>query len=324
MRMLRTLAVFTAMAGVCAAQLPDFYKKVARVTWVVKSIDAPLQGWTALGLTDVRDAGEVPFVGQYRGKAGSSTVHAATGNLGGLAVDMLQPPPGDNAFSAFLAEHGDGIFSIVHQVGSLEEMEKEVARMRGLGVAVLQTLGQEGGGPVFTYFDTGAQGKYVLGLMYWPAAPPLAVAAQRPTHIAFVIRELAPVSAYWAKLGFPAMSAGHAMPRAGHTYHGKPLALAFDVGWQRHTQPYFEWIIPPQTPANCYADTLKAHGEGIHHLGFQVDDLAQTTAAYGKLGHQPVQTGGWGEDGKKNSGRYAYMDTDAIGGVTAEVIQTFN
>jgi catechol 2,3-dioxygenase-like lactoylglutathione lyase family enzyme len=323
MRLLRTLAVFAAMAGACAAQLPDFYKKVGRVTWVVKNIDGPLQGWKALGLTDVQEFGDVTFEGQYRGKEGAGTVRAATGNLGGLAVDLLQPAPGDNAFNAFLAAHGDGILSIVHEVRSVDEMEKEVARMRGLGVAVLQTLRVDGG-PVVTYFDTEAQGKYVLGLMYWPGAEVSAATAQTPTHIAFVIRDLAPVSAYWARLGFPAMPASHASPRAGHTYHGKPLALAFDVGWQRHSQPYFEWIIPPQTPSNCYTDTLKAHGEGVHHLGFQVADLAQTTAAYGKLGHQPLQTGGWGEDGQKNSGRYAYMDTDAIGGVTAEVIQVFN
>jgi methylmalonyl-CoA/ethylmalonyl-CoA epimerase len=322
MKLLRTLAALAAMAGACAAQLPDIYKKVGRVTWVVKSLDRPVQGWTALGMTDVHDYGNIEFTAQYRGKAGTVTAHVVTGNLGGLAVDMLQPAPGENAFNAFLASHGDGILSIVHEVGSMEEMEKEVARMRGLGVAVLQRLSANGG--TVTYFDTEAQGKYVLGLVYRPQGGTPTVTGKGPTHIAFVIRNLAPVSAYWAKLGFAAMPPGHASPRAGHTYHGGPLALAFDVGWQKASTPYFEWIIPPETPANCYADTLKLHGEGVHHLGFEVEDLARTTAAYGKLGHQLLQTGGWGDDGKKNSGRYAYMDTDAIGGVTAEVIQAFN
>jgi methylmalonyl-CoA/ethylmalonyl-CoA epimerase len=238
---------------------------------------------------------------------------------------MLQPAPGDNAFNAFLAAHGDGIFSIVHEVESLDEMAKEVARMRSLGVKVLQTATVEnGGGPVFTFFDTEPQGKYVLGLVYWPGAAAAAGAAQKVSHIAFVIRDPAPVSAYWEKLGFPAMPVSHASPREDSRYHGKPLWLSFDVGWHKYSQPGFEWIIPPQKPPNCYADALKNHGEGVHHLGLRVDDLEQATAAYGKLGHQVVQSGAWGETGKKNSGRYAYMDTDAIGGVTAELIRAID
>jgi catechol 2,3-dioxygenase-like lactoylglutathione lyase family enzyme len=325
MRLLRIGAVVAAMLGTCFAQLPDFYKKIGRVTWVVKSIDGPLQGWTALGLASVKDYGEFAFEGQYRGKPVTGTARGATGYLGKLAVDMFQPASGDNAFNAFLAAHGDGIFSIVHEVGSLDEMAKEVARMRGLGVAVLQTASvPKGGGPIFTFFDTEPNGKYVLGLVYWPGGAPTPQVAEKVSHIAFVIRDPAPVSAYWAKLGFPAMPVAHASPREGSRYHGKPLLLPFDVGWHKYSQPGFEWIVPPPKPSNCYADALDKHGEGVHHLGLPVDDLDEATAAYGKLGHQILQSGGWGDDGKKNSGRYAYMDTDAIGGVTAELIRAIN
>lgn len=324
MRLLKTLVAFATLAGACLAQLPDFYSRIGRVAWVVKSLDRPLRGWTELGLTGVRDFGDVSRAGQYRGKPVTISGRAASGNLGSLAIDILEPAPGENAFNAFLAAHGDGIFSVVHEVPSLDDMAKEVDRLRGLGVAVLQTLSSDDGrGPVFTFFDTEPQGKYVLGLVYWPdrAAP---AGVQKVSHIAFVIRDSGPVSAYWAKLGFPVMPVAHASPREGSTYHGKPLLLPFDVGWGRYTKPTFEWIIPPQTPANCYADTLRSHGEGVHHLGLPVDDLDQAVAAYGKLGHSVLQSGGWGEDGKKGSGRYAYMDTDSIGGVTVELIHPVN
>ena len=64
--------------------------------------------------------------------------------------------------------------------------------------------------------------------------------------------------------------------------------------------------------------------EGVQHIGMPVDDLALAVGRYTLLDYAPVQLGAWGDVGKPNSGRYAYMDTDAIGGVTAEVIQTFN
>jgi glyoxalase/bleomycin resistance protein/dioxygenase superfamily protein len=326
MRFLRCLAVCAVMAGSCLAQLPEFYKRVNRVTWLVKNLDTPLQGWTQLGLSEVHEIGDITLDGQYRGKPVSVAARAATGYLGNLTVDMLQPAQGDNAFSDFLSRHGDGIFSIVHEVATMEDMTREIDRMRGLGVGVLQQITVKGHpGPItLTFFDTEGQGKYVLGLIYWPGGAPPAGPPGKISHIAFVVREAEGPSAYWQKLGLPAMPKSHASPREDSRYHGKPLWLDFDVCWQRHTQFTYEWIIPPVTPPNLYADFLKVHGEGIQHLGVPVDDLERSIAEYQKLGYSVAQSGAWGETGKKGSGRYAYMDTDAIGGVVAEVIRPIN
>jgi len=323
MNVLRCSVVFAAVAGICSGQAPDFYKKISRVTWVIKSLDRPLQGWSRLGLSDVQEFGDLAFTGEYRGKAMAGGARVATGHLGGVNVDFVQPAPGASAFADFLARRGDGVFSIVHEVGNAVELTKETARLQGLGVEVLQRLSvdTDSGPATFTYFDTEARGKYVLGLVYWPGGAPPAGTPGQVSHIAFVARELAPVSAYWEKLGFPPVSAAHAGPREDSRYHGKPLWLSFDVGWDGHTQPGAEWIVPPQAPPNCYNDFLQAHGEGVHHLGVPVDDLEKAVAEYGKLGYSVLQSGAWGESGKKNSGRYAYMDTDAIGGVIVELIR---
>ena len=176
----------------------------------------------------------------------------------------------------------------------------------------------------FTFFDTEPKGKYVLGLVQWPGNAAPASAAASVSHIAFVIRTAQPVSDYWQQIGFPAMQVAHASPREDSRYHGMPLLLPFDVGWHRYLKPTFEWIIPPQDPANCYADFLRAHGEGIHHLGLPVDDLDSAVAKYKELGYGVVQSGAWGDVGMKGSGRYAYMGTDAIGGVIVELIHAYN
>ena len=210
-------------------------------------------------------------------------------------------------------------------------MTKEIERMRGLGVGVLQQItiksdpGKSDAGPItLTYFDTEGQGKYVLGLIYWPGGAPPAGPPGKISHVGFVVREAEGPSTYWQKLGFPAMPKSHASPREDSRYHGKPLWLDFDVCWQRHTQFTYEWIIPPADPPNLYLDYLRAHGEGVQHLGVPVDDLEKSIAEYQKLGYSVGQSGAWGETGKKGSGRYAYMDTDSIGGVVAEVIRPIN
>jgi hypothetical protein len=43
-------------------------------------------------------------------------------------------------------------------------------------------------------------------------------------------------------------------------------------------------------------------------------------AALEKLGAPIVQSGGWGEKGRPGSGRFAYADTSAHGGVTIELL----
>jgi catechol 2,3-dioxygenase-like lactoylglutathione lyase family enzyme len=301
------------------AQLPDFYKRVNRVTWLVKSLDPPAKGWSQFGLSNIHEH-NLTFVGEYRGKAITIQARSITGSIGNFTIDMLQPAAGENAFSDFLAHHGDGIFSIVHEVSSMEEMTKEIDRMRTLGVHVLQQLTVKDQFTI-TYFDTEPQGKYVLGLIYWPnGSPPNNGLPGKISHIGFVARDAEGPSAFWQKLGFPAMPKSHASPREDSRYHSKPLWLDFDVCWQRHTQFTYEWIIPPATPPNLYVDYLNTHGEGIQHLGVPVDDLDKSIADYQKLGYSVAQSGAWGDLPKKGSGRYAYLDTDSIGGVIAEII----
>lgn len=325
MRFLRCLVGCAVMGASCFAQLPEFYKRVNRVIWLVKSLDHPVEGWAQLGLSGILKHDRLTFEGQYCGKAVSIKARGATGSLGNFTVEMLQPVEGagENAFTEFLRRHGDGIFSLVHEVASMADMTKEIERMRGLGVLVLQQVTiRENSGPItLTYFDTEGEGKYVLGLIYWPGGAPTAGPPGKISHIGFVIREADGPSAYWQKLGFPAMPKSHASPREDSRYHGKPLWLDFDVCWQRHTQFTYEWIIPPAAPLNLYSDYLREHGEGVQHLGMPVDDLEKSIADYQKLGYSIGQSGAWGETGKKGSGRYAYMDTDSIGGVVAEVIR---
>ncbi|MFO1247252.1 MAG: VOC family protein [Alphaproteobacteria bacterium] len=191
------------------AQTPSFYKTLNRVTWVVTNIDEVRPAWEAMGLADIKEYPNVALSVTYKGKP--SIVHAwqITGHIGNLTVDMIQPAEGQlNAYTHFLNKHGDGIFSMVHEVPDEAALKAEVARMKGLGVDVLQTTKMPGQNATFTYFDTEADGKFSLGLVLRPGGMKAVDggAAGRPAivqHFGFVARDMPPVSAYWQKLGFP-------------------------------------------------------------------------------------------------------------------------
>jgi Glyoxalase/Bleomycin resistance protein/Dioxygenase superfamily len=326
MKLLWYLALGCALVGRGYSEIPGCYQQVNRLTWLVRNVDLAEQAWIPLGLSDIHEYPDIVLTGQDHGKPIKMWAWAITGQLGNLTVDMIQPAEGQlNAWNDFLGKHGDGIFSIVHEVASQAEMGKEIRRMRGLGVGVLQQLSfeREGKRITYTYFDTAPQGKFVLGLVYWPGGAPAAGQPGKVSHLGLVVQHLGPVSAYWQRLGFPAFRMEHATPRQDSTYRGKPLWFAFEVGYQNYDQFSYEWISAPATPPNIYADFLKLHKEGIQHLGMPVDDQTKAVADYEKLGYHVWQSGAWGDVGKKDSGQYAYMDTDSAGGVSVELIHAF-
>lgn len=97
----------------------------------------------------------------------------------------------------------------------------------------------------------------------------------------------------------------------GMTFRGKEqpysmkLALA-DVGGMM-----YELIEPMQSP-NAYEEFLNEHGEGLHHLGYFVDDIDAAIEEMEGKGYRLLQSGrGMGTAG---DGGYAYFDTgDALG-----------
>jgi hypothetical protein len=285
-RLLRSGVVLLSLSGTCFAQVPDLYKTVNRVTWVVENIDKVRPAWAALGLSGIEEYPNIQLTGEYRGKPITIYAWQITGHLGNLTVDLLQPGEGQaNAYTDFLAKHGDGILSIVHEVKSRQALEQEILRMKRNGVAVLQQVRVQGAqGPVtYTYFDTEREGKFALGLVHRPGGMRAAAGPAVVSHFGAVVWDAAAVSAYWEKLGFPS------------------------------SQSRYEWIAPPASPPNIFADFLnKHHREGIHHIGMPVADLAKSVAAYEKLGYHVRQAGA----------QHAYMDTESVGGISVELVQS--
>jgi catechol 2,3-dioxygenase-like lactoylglutathione lyase family enzyme len=312
------------VASSASAQLPDYFREVAEVHWIVADLEAVLQAWNKFGFPpDTRFDERIYTVNLHSGPT-TSRERVARGHIGGVSVVWIQPVEGKNAHSEFLEEHRSGIFSLMHRVPTIEELDREVARLHALGIPVLQrgTLETGKGPETYVYFDTAKEGKYILGLIHTPVlnSPP-EKEGMKTRQYAFVVKDMRPVSAFWTKLGFPPLSYTH--PALSNLrYHRQPGTFDQELGWQRHGKVEYEWIVPLRGPT-VYQDYLNSHGEGLHHLAFEVPNLDSAIARWASFAVDCVQSGSWGEEKKPGWGRYAYVDTEPIGGVTLELLWNF-
>lgn len=325
------LAPALLFAAPLRGELPEFYKEVDRLVWVVEDMGQTMAGLNNLGFTSLDDRGEVDLTEmEFRGKPATGEVRMVSGRFGDLGVHWLQPLGGENPFSEFLKKHRSGVFSLMHRVPTAEAYQAEVERMKSLGAGVLAqgAIDSDLGLIRYVFFDTEREGKYVLGLVQFPGGHegPLAIPTENPTgrkvtQFAFAVQALEPVSAYWAKLGFPAMSYTQGKLR-NLKYRGKPAGFEMRLGWQRHGRVVYEWILSLKGP-DVYLDHMKVHGEGLHHLAFNVDDMDAQVGWWGQKGHPESMSGAWGEEGKPGSGRFTYVDTQALGGIDVELLWNY-
>ena len=77
-------------------------------------------------------------------------------------------------------------------------------------------------------------------------------------------------------------------------------------------QRWYDLSLEGETPVKEF---LEKKGEGIQHIGFFVDDLDQETAKMAERGFTVTQSG------ELPNVKWAYFDTDAVGGVAIELMQ---
>lgn len=99
---------------------------------------------------------------------------------------------------------------------------------------------------------------------------------------------------------------------------GLDIAMAFAGNVQ------YEIIQHKGGDRNIYCDHLDTHGEGVHHLGFYVNDFDKRLAGLTERGVGVLQSGELSSGGSAGGSvtKYAYLDTAAIGGVILEIIET--
>jgi hypothetical protein len=98
------------------------------------------------------------------------------------------------------------------------------------------------------------------------------------------------------------------------TIKGKAAKYRVLIAMCRLENIFFE-IIQPLSGDTIYKEFLEEKGEGLHHLGFIVDDLDEETEKFEMSGLETVQTG------RFQGGGFAYFDTRAKFGTILELIE---
>jgi catechol 2,3-dioxygenase-like lactoylglutathione lyase family enzyme len=102
------------------------------------------------------------------------------------------------------------------------------------------------------------------------------------------------------------------------TFRGRDQPYSMRLALAQVGGMMYELIEPLDGP-NSYQEFLDAHGEGLHHLGYFVDDLDAAIGEMEAKGFAVLQSGrAYGVDG---DGGYAYFETDAALGCIVEAIE---
>jgi len=103
----------------------------------------------------------------YHGKAGNFTYWLALTMAGPVQVELAQPISGDNVYSDFMAEHGQGLHHIAFIV---DDINRTTQTMNKEGFPTLMGGGFSDGG--FAYYDTRRPLKIILEAFQVPKAMP--------------------------------------------------------------------------------------------------------------------------------------------------------
>ncbi len=138
-------------------------------------------------------------------------------------------------------------------------------------------------------------------------------------HVAVAVRDMGKSIKFYETLGigpFPPLIGPSGAALTGKTVRGEPMDYQIDL---RHAKSgigdlKFELIEPleGEIPAKEFLDQK---GEGIHHIGFTVDDIDKETARLAEKGFSAFQTG------VSPSAKWAYYATGEVGGVIIELIE---
>ncbi|MBA7691201.1 hypothetical protein ES703_99742 [subsurface metagenome] len=233
---------------------------------------------------------------------------------------------GQNIYSDFLAEHGEGLHHLQFQVSNLDET---TPLMSEEGFPVL--MGGRVAGGTFAYYDTVDVLKCIWEVFQppekmeptyrWPEKKtelsPAKIKVSRLIQACIVVKDVQKtIEDYWNIFGIgPWEVFEHGAPIIHDlTYHGQPGNFSHKVAFAMVGPAQLE-LIQPVSGQNIYSDFLAEHGEGLHHLQFQVTNLDETTRLMSEQGF-PVLMGG-----RVDGGAFAYYDTVNVLKCVWEVFQ---
>lgn len=139
------------------------------------------------------------------------------------------------------------------------------------------------------------------------------------TQIGFVVNDIEIASKKWASiLGFseiPKPIITDEFEKANTHFEGNPTEARAKLAFFRMENITIELIEPIGKKSTWYKH-LKKHGEGIHHIAFNVEGMEKNENALRKTGGIVLQKGDY------TGGSYSYVDMPEVGVIFELLTQT--
>jgi methylmalonyl-CoA/ethylmalonyl-CoA epimerase len=139
------------------------------------------------------------------------------------------------------------------------------------------------------------------------------------TQVAVIVKDIDKASVAWAKL------LGQEVPESSITennksrptlYKGNPSDAKAKLAFFSMDNLQIE-LIQPLGKGSTWQEYLDTHGEGIHHIAFQVKNIDGMEQKFLANGNPTVMRGGW------DGGAYSYIDATNDLGCILELLEDY-
>ncbi|MDN5316003.1 MAG: methylmalonyl-CoA/ethylmalonyl-CoA epimerase [Thermoanaerobacterium sp.] len=139
------------------------------------------------------------------------------------------------------------------------------------------------------------------------------------TQIGIIVKDIEKVSQTYADffgVEKPKWNWTDGYEKSHAEFNGKPSDARAKLAFFDMGQLQIE-LIEPDENISTWREFLDKHGEGVHHIAFQVKDMDEKIKALEKNDMRLVQKGDY------EGGRYAYIDTFSKLKVIIELLENF-
>ena len=137
----------------------------------------------------------------------------------------------------------------------------------------------------------------------------------RAYQVGIVVRDMDKAIEFYESLGIGPFHEGPSAIAIDRKVYGKPADVKIRGAITQLGQIEFE-LFEPIEGESIQKEFLDTKGEGVVHIGSYVDDIDSEVAKLVEKGFEVISSGGISDGGK-----FAYIDTRAIGGVVLELFQ---
>lgn len=298
-------------------------KAVTQVGIVVEDVEKVAHNyWTVFGIGpwDIITCGPPALYNRvYQGRPVYYIAKIGFAKVGSVELELLEPVEGCSIYHDFILEHGEGANHLQYLIDDVAEFDRHVEIMSEKGIPVLMG-GRFGSEIHFAYLDSVA----ALGTIWepvklgkeWPvpvtkypadesAESQAKVKVKEVYQVSLAVKDIEKtMENYWNLLGIGPWEVFTAAPPVmrDRMYYGRPANHTFKFATTMMGPVEFE-LIQPLSGDSLYWDFLCEHGDGISHLAFQVEDVAETSKIMEAEGFPTVQSGRYAGNA------YAYYDT---------------